>query len=58
MSDNMITDKLRQLVEKTFADDPEFASDVLKLLERGHNLSFFGKDKKREQWEIAELKRI
>jgi hypothetical protein len=46
------------MAKKTFEGDPRCASDVLLALEHGRNLSFFGKDKKCEQWERAELKRI
>jgi hypothetical protein len=54
----MITEKLRQLVEKTFARDPEFGKDVILALKLERNLSFLGKDRKREQWEIAALSKI
>ena len=40
----MITEKLRQLVEKTFAHDPEFGKDVILALKLERNLSFLGED--------------
>jgi hypothetical protein len=54
----MIANELRQLVEKTFADDPEFCEKVILSLALNENVVFLGQKLNREQWEMAALKQI
>lgn len=61
----MISDDIRQLVERTFpdpfgelGDDAEFRGMVLAALEAGQSLSTLGRRLKCEDWELLALKRI
>jgi hypothetical protein len=54
----MIDSKLRQFVEQSFPNDPEFCKNVLLSLKHGQNVVLLGKNQNRARWEIVALKKI
>jgi hypothetical protein len=54
----MIDSKLRQFVERSFPNDPEFCKNVLLSLKHGQNVVLLGKNQNSPPWEIMALKKI
>lgn len=54
----MIDSQLRQFVEQSFPNDPEFCKDVLLALKHGQNVVFLGQNQNRPPGEIMALKKI